>query len=311
MDLRQLRYFLAIVEHGSFTRAAAMTGRTQQALSKGIQALEHTLGTRVFERGVRDVRLTTAGRLLLDHARVADDTMRSFDERLQELQTGAEGEVRIGTSPTGAYALVAPAVLSLRQQWPRIGVRVIGGILPDLMPALLARELDVVIALDTVSETDPRVYRDVLMEDEYRIMAGARHPLAGRRVNATDLLQYPWVVGQRLGPVELQFRQRFAEAGLPVPESLVESSSSEFLRALVSAGHFLTLLPSLLVHDDLLAGEWVRLNASGFSWQRPLLAFTRQSEPQSTPVLRLLQALHNAATDLRRADGRDVHMRTD
>src|SRR5574337_1593893 len=127
MDLRQLRFFLAIVEHGSFTRAAAMTGRTQQALSKGIQALEHTLGTRVFERGVRGVRLTATGRLLLDHARTADDAIRSFDERLQELQTGVEGEVRIGAAPSGAYAIVAPAVLSLRQQWPRIGVRVVGG----------------------------------------------------------------------------------------------------------------------------------------------------------------------------------------
>ena len=310
MDLRQLRYFLAIVEYGSFTRAAAMTGRTQQALSKGIQALEHTLGTRVFERGVRDVRLTATGRLLLDHARTADDAIRSFDERLQELQTGAEGELRIGAAPSGAYALVAPAVLSLRQQWPRIGVRVMGGILPDLMPALLAREVDVVIALDSVSETDARVCRDVLIQDEYRIMASARHPLAGRRVTATDLLQYPWVVGQRLGPVEVEFRQRFVEAGLPVPDALVESSSSEFLRALVSADRFLTLLPSLLVHDDLLSGEWVRLNAPGFSWQRPLLTFTRQGEPQSTPVLRLLQALHNAAADLRHTDGRDDHVRT-
>lgn len=310
MDLRQLRFFLAIVEHGSFTRAAAMTGRTQQALSKGIQALEHTLGTRVFERGVRGVRLTATGRLLLDHARTADDAIRSFDERLQELQTGVEGEVRIGAAPSGAYALVAPAVLSLRQQWPRIGVRVVGGILPDLMPALLAREVDVVVALDTVSETDPRVHRDVLIQDEYRIMASARHPLAGRRVNTADLLQYPWIVGHRLGPVEVEFRQRFVEVGLPVPEAPIESSSIEVLRALVSTGRFLTLLPSLLVHDDLLSGEWTRLNAPGFSWQRPLPAFTRQGEPQSTPVLRLLQALHNAATDLRGTDGHDDHVRT-
>lgn len=300
MDLRQLRYFLALVEHGSFTRAAAMTGRTQQALSKGIQALEHSLGARVVERGAHGVRLTITGRLLLDHARIADDAVRSFEERLQELQTGTEGEVRIGAAPTGANTLVVPAVLSLRQQWPSIGVRVIGGILPDLLPALLAREVDVVVALDTVSENDPQVNRDVLLQDEYRVMAGVTHPLAGRRVNGAELLQYPWIVGRRLGPVEVEFRQRFAEAGLPGPASVIESSSIEFLRALVSADQYLTLLPSLLVHDVLQSGEWVRLNAPGFSWQRPLMVFTRQGEPQATPVLRLLQALHNAARTLRR-----------
>lgn len=306
MDLRQLRYFLALVEYGSFTRAAAMTGRTQQALSKGIQALEHSLGARVVERGAHGVRLTITGRLLLDHARIADDAVRSFEERLQELQTGTEGEVRIGASPTGASTLVAPAVLALRQQWPSIGVRVIGGILPDLLPALLAREVDVVVALDTVSEMDPLVTCDVLMHDDYRIMASTRHPLAGRRVNTAELLQYPWIVGRRLGPVEVEFRQRFAEAGLPVPESVIESSSSEFLRALVSADQYLTLLPSLLVHDVLHSGEWVRLNAPGFSWQRPLMIFTRQGEPQTTPVLRLLQALHNAATALRQSGDGNV-----
>lgn len=300
MDLRQLRYFLALVEYGSFTRAAAMTGRTQQALSKGIQALEHSLGARVVERGAHGVRLTITGRLLLDHARIADDAVRSFEERLQELQTGTEGEVRIGAAPTGASTLVAPAVLALRQQWPSIGVRVIGGILPDLLPALLARELDVVIALDTTGEVDPQVNRDVLMHDDYRIMAKAAHPLAGRRVNSAELLQYPWIVGRRLGSVELQFRQRFAEAGLPAPESVIESSSAEFLRALVSAERYLTLLPSLLVHDLLDSGAWVRLNAPGFSWQRPLMIFTRHGEPQATPVLRLLQALHNTASSLRR-----------
>ena len=66
MDLRQLRYFLAVVEHGSFTRAAAATGRTQQALSKGIQALELQLGARLFDRGARQATPTAAGRLLLD-----------------------------------------------------------------------------------------------------------------------------------------------------------------------------------------------------------------------------------------------------
>ncbi len=298
MDLRQLRYFLAIVKYGSFSRAAMMTGRTQQALSKGIQALEQTLGTRLFDRGMRGARLTIAGRLLLDHARTADDAVRSFEDRLQELQTGTEGEVRIGSAPTGARALVAPAVLSLRQQWPRIGVRVVGSILTELLPALLARELDVVVALDTTSEVDPRLHRETLMQDDYWIVASARHPLAGRRVGAADLLRYPWVLGRRLGTVEVEFRERFIEAGLPAPTQPVESSSAEFLRALVREGNYLTLLPRLLVNDELISGEWARLDVPGFGWQRPLVVFCREGEPQATPMLRLLQALRHAAIEV-------------
>ena len=115
MDLRQLRYFLSVAEHGSFTRAAAATGRTQQALSKGIQALEQQLGARLFERGSREARLTDVGRLLMEHAQPAHAAVRRFEDRLQELQTGAEGQVRIGTGPSTAGSLVAPAVLALRR----------------------------------------------------------------------------------------------------------------------------------------------------------------------------------------------------
>jgi len=299
MDLRQLRYFLAVIEHGSFTRAAAMTGRTQQALSKGVAALEQQLGARLFERGSRGARPTAIGRLLLDHAQAADDSLRSFEQRLQELQTGTEGELRIGTGPTAAGSVVAPAVLALRRAWPRLGIRVDGGVLPELLPALLARELDVVVALDTMLQTDPRLHRDLLVEDEYRIMASAGHPLARRTaLTAGDLLAYPWVMGRRLGEVERGFRQHFVDAGLAPPAHPIESSSLDFIRTLVRDGGYLTLLPSRLVHAELAAGQWTRLDAPGFAWQRPLVVYTRQGEPQSDPQARLLQALRNAATEV-------------
>lgn len=299
MDLRQLRYFLAVAELGSFTRAATATGRTQQALSKGIQALEQQLGARLFERGAREARLTEVGRLLMDHARTADDALRHFDGRLQEMQTGAEGEVRIGTGPTIAGSLVAPAVLALRRYWPRIGVKVTSGILPELMPSLLTRDLDVVVTLNTVTDTetesDPRLHREILMHDEYRIVASARHPLASQRgVAAEQLLQHPWVLGRRLGTVQTAFRKRFQEAGLEPPVQQMETNSTEFLRVLVQEGGYLSLLPTRLVQAELLIGQWKRLDAPGFSWQRPVVVYTRDGEPQTAPVHRLLQALRNS-----------------
>lgn len=296
MDLRRLRYFLAVVEHGSFTRAAAMTGRTQQALSKGIASLEQQLGARLFERGAREARPTAVGRLLLDHARAADDTLRSFEQRLRELQTGSEGEVWIGTGPTAAGSLVAPAVLALRRQWPRLGVRVSGGVLPELLPALLARELDVVVALDTMPQTDPRLHRDLLVQDEYRVMASATHPLTSRSaITAADLLEHPWVMGRRLGAVEVAFRQLFIDAELSPPAQLLESSSLDFVRVMVRDGGYLTLLPSRLMHAELATKQWTQLDAPGFSWQRPLVVYTRDGEPQSDPLARLLQALRTEA----------------
>lgn len=298
MDLRQLRYFLAVVEHGSFTRAAAATGRTQQALSKGINALEQQLGERLFERGTRQAVLTDAGRLLLDHARTADDAVRRFEDRLAEMQTGSEGQVRIGTGPSTAGSLVAPAVLALRRHWPKIGVHVAGGIAPELLPALLARELDVVVTLHTTGAEapDPRIASEVLMHDEYRVLASVRHPLARTRaLQLASLIDQPWIFGRRLGEVEHAFRQQFLDAGLQPPANTMDTGSPEFLRALVREGGYLTLLPSRIAHAELLSGHWVALDVPGMSWQRPVMAYTRAGEPQSAPLARLLQALRNAA----------------
>jgi len=310
MDLRQLRYFLAVAELGSFTRAATVTGRTQQALSKGIHALEHQLGARLFERGAREARLTEVGRLLMEHARTADDAVRSFEGRLIELQTGDEGEVRIGTGPTTAGSLVAPAVLALRRFWPKIGVKVTTGILPELMPALLTRELDVVVTINTMTDEEAaansRLHAETLMHDEYRIMASARHPLADQRnVTPEQLLQCSWVLGRRLGTVQDAFRARFLEAGLEPPSQHMETTSLEFLRALVHDGNYLCLLPSRLVQAELKAGQWARLDAPGFSWQRPIVAYSRDGEPHAVPVHRLLQALRNSVPQAVEADGVD------
>lgn len=302
MDLRQLRYFLSVVEHGSFTRAAAATGRTQQALSKGIQALEHQLGARLFERGSREARLTDVGRLLMEHAQPAHDAVRRFEDRLQELQTGAEGQVRIGTGPSTAGSLVAPAALALRRHWPRIGVHVSGGILPELLPSLLARELDVVVSLHISgdSDPDPRIHGEVLTHDDYRVLASAGHPFADRRaITASQLLESPWIFGRRLGTVEAAFRQRFLEAGLVPPLDSMQTGSPEFLRAMVSEGGYLTVLPSRLAQAELASGRWRALDAPGFSWRRPVMAYTRGGEPQTAPLARFLQALRNEAVRTR------------
>ena len=300
MDLRQLRYFLAVVEHGSFTRAADASGRTQQALSKGILALEQQLGARLFERDARELRLTDVGRLLLEHARPAHEAVSRFEDRLQEWQTGTEGQVRIGTGPSTAGSLVAPAVLALRKQWPKIGVHVSSGILPELLPRLLTRDLDAVVTLHTFGDADPdpRIQSEFLMEDEYRILASAAHPLAKKRhIHAKQLVTQDWIFGHRLGVVEAAFQQRFVEAGLSAPEKAVVSGSPELMRVMVRDGLYLTLLPSRLAQAELRSGKWVRLDAPGFLWQRPVMLYTRSGDPLSTPQARFLQALRHAAVE--------------
>lgn len=312
MDLRQLRYFLAVAELGSFTRAASAIGRTQQALSKGIQALEHQLGARLFERGVREARLTPVGRLLVEHARSADEAVRTFEERLQELQTGREGEIRIGTSPATAGYLVAPAVLALRRVWPRIGVKVISGFLPDLLSALLAREVDIVVAINILSDlesgTDSRIRAETLTHDVCWVIASAHHPLATQRnITLEQLQKCSWLLGSRHGGAQSVFRERFRQAGLEPPVQHTETTSLGFMRVLVHEANYLALLPTRLAQAELVANQWVKLDVPELKWRLPIAVYTRSAEPEANPVQRMLQELrYTAAQAMKSMDESDA-----
>src|SRR5690606_29852840 len=89
MDLRQLRYFVAVAEEASFTAAARRLNISQPPLSMQIKALEETLGTRLFERGHRSLRLTEAGRVFLEQTRL---TLSQMDSAVQLAQLASRGE---------------------------------------------------------------------------------------------------------------------------------------------------------------------------------------------------------------------------
>jgi len=120
---RQMAYWLAIVEEGSFTRAAARMHVSQPSLSQQVRALEEELGGELLERLPRSVRLTSAGKAFLPHARAAvhsaDRAVRSAREALQ-LKTG---ELEISTVRSIAVGLLPDVIQSWRQQYPGTFVR--------------------------------------------------------------------------------------------------------------------------------------------------------------------------------------------
>src|SRR5690348_11968814 len=97
MELRQLEQFVVVAELSSFTRAAERLQVVQSGVSASIQALEHELGARLFDRGPRGARLTAAGRVLLPAARNTLDAARTARESVARITTGLAGQVQLGT----------------------------------------------------------------------------------------------------------------------------------------------------------------------------------------------------------------------
>jgi DNA-binding transcriptional LysR family regulator len=149
MDLRQLEYVTAIADTGSFTRGAERCRVAQSALSRQVAQLESELGARLFHRNNREVRLTAAGGVFVPAARrVLAEAARARAE-VDDILGVRRGHVRIGTTQTASRCLGLAVLLGgFRSQFPEVTIAVSTGPRQELLDALAAAELDLVLASD-------------------------------------------------------------------------------------------------------------------------------------------------------------------
>jgi LysR family transcriptional regulator, nitrogen assimilation regulatory protein len=146
LDLRQLRYFVAIAECGGFSAASEVLHIAQSALSRHVQNLEQECGGPLFERASRGIQLTTAGLLLLDRAR---RLLREVDSIRLDVQAENEeptGVVRIGTTPSVAEALFTPLAVHFLNSFPKVRLELVETIKPDPSALLSRGDLDLAIS---------------------------------------------------------------------------------------------------------------------------------------------------------------------
>ena len=243
LTLKQLRYFEALAQQGHFGRAAEICAISQPALSMQIKELEQSLGTPLFERGPRQVRLTAFGESFAERVR---GILRSVDELgdLARASVGQlAGQLRIGVIPTiGPYLL--PRILSeLTTAYPGLDLHVRETVTSRLITELAEGRIDTAILALPVSE--PSLEEVPLFEEEFVLVRPAAD--AGEPVPNREMLREMRVLlleeghcfrDQALSFCNLQGRQ---------PRELLEGSSLSTLVQLVSAGIGVTLIPEMAV----------------------------------------------------------------
>jgi DNA-binding transcriptional LysR family regulator len=163
MDLRQLEYVTAIADTGSFTRGAERCRVAQSALSRQVAQLESELGARLFHRNNREVRLTAAGSVFVPAARrVLAEAARARAE-VDDITGVRRGHIQVGTTQTASRCLGLAAILGgFRSQFPQVTIAVSTGPRQELLDALAAAELDLVLASDGEPAGDGINVRELL-----------------------------------------------------------------------------------------------------------------------------------------------------
>ncbi len=186
MELRHLRYFVALAECLSFTRAAERVHVTQSTLSHQIRQLEEEIGHALFDRIGKRVRLTEAGETFLGYASKA---LREVDQGLSELKRAGDqlsGEVRIGATGTFNIGFVPECLALFLQRYPTVKVSVEELAADAIAQRLIDASLDVGIAYQPSDPT--HLWFEPLYTEEMVLVVSPRHPLAQRkRVRMVEL----------------------------------------------------------------------------------------------------------------------------
>ncbi|HCW98755.1 MAG TPA: LysR family transcriptional regulator [Pantoea sp.] len=193
IELRHLRYFLAVAEELHFGRAAQRLNISQPPLSQQIMQLEQEIAAKLFIRTNRSVQLTPAGQQFLSDARAILQQVEQAAGRAARLERGEEGELRIGfTSSAPFTGLVSDALYQFRQRWPQVHIQMQEINTRQQLVPLHEGQLDLGVMRNTLLPPDLR--HQLLLREPLRAVVHWAHPLAdAESISISELANEPFV----------------------------------------------------------------------------------------------------------------------
>eukprot|EP00903_Cladosiphon_okamuranus_P001857 g1855.t1 len=246
MDIRQLRYFLEIVEQGSLTKAAERVHVAQPALSLHVKNMEEQLGTQLLTRGRSGVRPTEAGELLVQRARrILDDLARTEDD-IRNLDSDPAGIVRLGFPGTISAMVSLPLILAARKRYPRITLNITEAMSGFIGEWLSEGKIDLAVLYSRSRE--PQILSDLLLEEELVVVwPGASSP--PETLDLAELAEEPMVLPSGAHGLRVLIDQTCQGLGF-VPSIAMEIDSFNNIKRLVAAGFGPSILPLYAVAEE-------------------------------------------------------------
>jgi len=313
MELRQLRYFLAIAEHGTFSKAASKVFVAQSALSHQLAQLEDELGARLFERSRRGVELTEAGTVFHAYATSILRQVEDAASSVAGLTDSPAGKVVFGIPHSASHALALPLLKAVREELPKVQLELTEELTGNLTRQLLAGSLHLAILFDDgtledfiaeplVSEKMSLIYRPETIFQKTRVNAKTSSAgkagiqvtqapsktklptkaVAKASISFRDALAKPLILPAQPHGVRPLIELQAARAGLLAPNVVADISSISILRTSLLAGLGCTILPVMPLKAELDSGALVALSIRAPGVQRVVALCRSRHIPLST-----------------------------
>lgn len=282
IDRYQLRYFLAVADHGTFSRAAAVCNVAQPTLSVGIAKLERALGQPLFLRSSQRVQLTQAGANLLVHARRIES---EFNLAARSVTGTAEGPIlRLGVLRSIPGTMIARILGAQQAIDPQAKVELVEGSERELTGHVARGRVD--CALTLVGRGGDRFMEEKLFEEGYALAVPASHPQAGQPTVPAEALADNVMMVRRHCEALSETSRHFTERGVR-PHFAFRSTNDERMLQLVAGGLGITVMP-----DCYDAPGVARPRLAGFDLKRTIgLLYATSAEPMAASPPPLVRAI--------------------
>ncbi len=295
LTLKQLRYFESLALLGHFGRAASACAISQPALSMQIKEMEASLGTALFERSARQVRLTSFGEEFAPRVR---DILRSVEELEDLARTSRErlvGRLRIGVIPTIAPYLLPTIVGNLSRQYSGLDIHVRETVTPKLLQELAEGRLDTAIVALPVSE--PTLTEVALFKESFVLVRSGED--AEKPVPDRDMLREMRLLLLEEGHCFRDQALSFCNLGAALPREILDGSSLSTLVQMVGAGIGVTLIPEMAVSVETRSAPVSVARFGDPQPERTIGMIWRSTSPLARQLMQIADVVRDSAEALR------------
>lgn len=291
---RLLIYLDEVVRCGSIRAASRKLNVASSAINRQILALEEDLGTPIFERLPRRLRLTAVGELLIDHVRATLRAQQQLNVRIADLTGLRWGQVTVATVGTVAAEILPTVIQSFRRDYPKstIDVRMVG----DVLTHILSNEVDVGIGFDLAAPPGVRTVFDIPVR--LGVVMAPDHALAGRaHISLAACVGFPLILPSQAMSMRPILDRAFENFGESVQATVI-TNSVELMKQSVMRDQGIAFLTEMNVHEERTRGElvFVPLTESQFEplHLRAIVKSNHQMNLMAEPFIRACEMHSNA-----------------
>ncbi len=297
MELRQLRYFVACVDHGSLSRAALVLHIAQPALTQQLRQLEEELGAQLLHRSAQGVTATDAGKVFYEHAQAILKQVGDARQAVTQSTTRPSGAVTLGLPHSISGALALPLLLAVQQTYPEIILQLTEELSGNLAEQLKSGRINLAVLFDdgqlSQFSTTP------LVEEEMHFLwrANSRFGKRRRNIPLAQAVTVPLILPDLQHGVRPRIENTVRDAGLKL-ERVIEINSVTILKSAILADMGGTILPVAPLQDEVERGRILSCPVVKPSLARAVALCASKSIPLTTAAAAVARLVLDVSRDL-------------